>query len=283
MNLAVFQQTLREKALYETPEGPQPPAAFRWLGRWDWWYYLTLLRIVCAGARLARQGRFDNQVWAECSWRTLRIAEWCGARARIEAHPDFLVHRRPVVYVANHMSMLETFVLPSVLLTFGPLTVVLKQSLTRYPLFGVILRALEPIGVSRRQAREDFRTVMQRGPAALSRGVSVLLFPQATRSVAFNPADFNSLGVKLAARAGVALVPLALKTDFQGIGRLVRDIGRLDRRQPVRIAIGPPLPVSGSGRAQHEAALRFITARLRGWGVPVLEASKPSLSAPDVL
>jgi len=41
------------------------------------------------------------------------------------------------------------------------------------------------------------------------------------RTVAFDPALFTSIGVKLAQRAGVPVVPLALLTDAWGNGRLV--------------------------------------------------------------
>jgi 1-acyl-sn-glycerol-3-phosphate acyltransferase len=94
-----------------------------------------------------------------------------------------------------------------------------------------------------------------------------VIFPQSTRTVGFDPAAFNSLGVKLAARAGVRVLPVALQTNFQTNGGRIKDIGPLDRFQPVRFRFGEPMAVSGNGRDAHQACVRFITATLREWGV----------------
>jgi 1-acyl-sn-glycerol-3-phosphate acyltransferase len=100
----------------------------------------------------------------------------------------------------------------------------------------------------------------------------VVIFPQATRSAEFDPAEFNSLGVKLAARAGVPVIPLALRTDFMGNGRLVKDLGPIDPGKGVYYAFGAPLQVSKTGRETHEAVVKFITTHLKAWGGTVKES-----------
>jgi 1-acyl-sn-glycerol-3-phosphate acyltransferase len=102
-------------------------------------------------------------------------------------------------------------------------------------------------------------------------GRSIIVFPQATRSPQFAPAEFNSLGVKLARAAGVPVVPLALKTDFHGIGRWIRDLGPVARSKPVHFEFGPAMNVTGNGRDQHAACVDFIVSRLRAWGGEVKE------------
>jgi hypothetical protein len=49
----------------------------------------------------------------------------------------------------------------------------------------------------------------------------------------------------------VSLLPIALKTDFVGLGSLLRDFGPLHREQPIHLAFGPPLSVTGTGKAAH--------------------------------
>ncbi|MCX7590648.1 MAG: 1-acyl-sn-glycerol-3-phosphate acyltransferase, partial [Kiritimatiellae bacterium] len=180
----------------------------------------------------------------------------------------------PAVIVSNHMSLLETFLLPGFILPFREVAIVVKESLLRYPAFGQILRAVNAISVKRENPREDFRKIMECGRQALESGRCVLVFPQSTRSPEFNPAEFNSVGVKLAARSSVPVIPLALKTDFVGIGRIVRDLGRLDRSKPVYFSFGAPFQVT-SPREAHEKVVAFISERLRSWGVKVYaEANK---------
>jgi 1-acyl-sn-glycerol-3-phosphate acyltransferase len=71
------------------------------------------------------------------------------------------------------------------------------------------------------------------------------------------------------------VIPLALRTDFQGIGRWIKDFGRLDRRKPVLFEFGEPLAIRHNEREVHAAMLAFIGARMREWGVPV-ETTAPA-------
>jgi 1-acyl-sn-glycerol-3-phosphate acyltransferase len=273
MTVEEFQERLRQAGEYAT-DATRGKALFdRLFGKSDAWYYSKMLRITVFGRRAVGNGTFTDGIWAECSWRALHNVEACGGLVRVDGAVPVAQVKGPVVYVSNHMSGLETYLLPCILLSFSPLSVVVKEALVRYPLLGPIIAAKSPVCVGRENPREDFRVVMEEGCARLAAGRSVLLFPQATRSVAFKTAEFNSLGAKLAARAAVPLVPLALKTNFQGIGRRIRDFGPVDRTQPVFISFGPPLPITGNGRAQHEQSARFIAGKLKSWSIPVEESA----------
>jgi 1-acyl-sn-glycerol-3-phosphate acyltransferase len=178
-------------------------------------------------------------------------------------------HQGPVVYVANHMSTLETMVFPTTLLAFGPLAIVLKKSLTDIPLVGAAALHVGCIPVTRKNARDDLKTVLDLGAQRLAAGHAVLLFPQSTRQAVFDAKKFNSLGSKLAERAGVPVVPLAVKTDFLKTGKWIKDFGEVDPNKPIRFACGPVLPASLGARATHEQSVAFIEAKLREWGLPV--------------
>ena len=73
------------------------------------------------------------------------------------------------------------------------------------------MRSRNPIVVGRTDPRKDFETVMNGGAERLKNGISIIIFPQSTRSLDFKPEEFNSLGVKLAKKAGVQVVPVAIK------------------------------------------------------------------------
>lgn len=281
MTLAEFDNRMKQTGSYETDASLFKSWVFRGLGRSDFWFYFQNFLVVLHGYRAARKGEFTDRTWAACSFRTLQLVEKCGGSLRIDIAPPARSLPSPVVYISNHMSMLETFLLPCILLPFGRLTTVVKNSLLQYPFFGEILRATEAISVNRQNPRADLRAVLERGCEMIRKGRSVLIFPQATRSATFHVAHFNSLGVKLAARAGVPAVPMALKTDFQRIGRLSRDFGPLDRSQPIRVSVGAPMPVSGNGRVQHEQIVHFITDRLRSWSVSVDDRPQADGEAED--
>ncbi|MBI5595574.1 MAG: 1-acyl-sn-glycerol-3-phosphate acyltransferase [Elusimicrobia bacterium] len=260
-----FQDALRRTGSYRTDPSRPREALDRLFGRFDAWYYLRLGGLIVAGNRLAQRGEFSEATWAAHSLSFLRLLEGIGARLDISGleHPGAL--GRPAVYVGNHMSALETFLLPGLLLHLGRPTAVIKDSLLTYPFLGAFARATEPISVGRTNPRSDLKAVLDQGRRSLEGGRSVVLFPQATRSAVFDPEAFNSLGVKLARSAGAPVVPLALKTDLQANGGLVKDIGPLDRAKTVRFRFGPALAVEGAGTEANEAVVRFIQACLAEW------------------
>ena len=272
MQIDEFWRALRQSGTYATSSAPRRSVYGRLLSsRADFFYYVDEFHVVVSAYFISLRGRFDRRAWASHALMMLRAAERCGCVATLGGFENIALARLPVVYVANHMSSVETLVLPGALLGFGDVVTVLKQSLHSYPLFGRVVTAVEPIGVTRRDPREDLREVLAKGEAFLRSGRSVLIFPQATRAPEFDPADFNSLGVKLARNAGVQVIPVALKTDFQGIGRWIRDLGPLQRQKPIRIKVGKPLNVEGNGREAQEAVVTFISDTLRSWGATVKE------------
>ena len=186
-------------------------------------------------------------------------------------HPQRPVgqHKGPLVYIANHMSILETVILPSITLCFNDVTFIIKNELLKYPVIGRVMKALDLIAVYRQSPREDLKIVLNEGQKRIRQGCSVVIFPQATRSTVFHVKNFNTLGVKLARKAGVPVVPIALKTDFHGNGRWLKDIGPIHPERPIYFKFGNPIPVVGNGQAAHHSVVEFIAQNLRSWGVEV--------------
>ena len=262
-------EALRKTGTYETPPEPRRSLLNRLFGNIDAWYFAKLVRIVCSGYRKALVGKFDDKVWAEHSAMIINAIENCGGRITISGAENLWNLKKPRVYIANHMSMAETFLLPSILLAFGPLTTILKESLIRYPMFGLICQSIDPIKVGRQDPRADLMEVLNKGEQTLKQGRSIFVFPQSTRSVVFDVGTFNSLGVKLAARGGADVVPVALKTDYHGIGKFIKEFGPVDMSKPVYVKIGPPISAGGNQRETQEQVVRFITDNLKQWGVKI--------------
>jgi 1-acyl-sn-glycerol-3-phosphate acyltransferase len=144
-------------------------------------------------------------------------------------------------------------------------TFVVKESLVKHPFFGAVMRTREPIVISRDNSRQDFQKVMDQGQLLLKKGISLVIFPQSTRKVEFIPEDFNTLGIKLATKAGVQVIPIALKTDFWKNGRFLRDLGPIDRHKKIYFNFGKPFQISGSGKDNNQKIIDFITSNLAIW------------------
>jgi 1-acyl-sn-glycerol-3-phosphate acyltransferase len=257
-----FWNILKTRHGYQSPPRPfRPP----------WWlaspaYYAGVIEVVFRHGRVARRGDYTRFLWATGALEIIRVVEAIGGRVEIGGLSGVAGHPEPVVFVANHMSMIDAFFLPGVLLPFRDITFVVKRSLLNYPYFGAVMRAVRPVAVDRENPRDDLRKVLGQGEGHLAEGRSVVVFPQATRNPVFDRSVFNSLGVKLARRAGVMVVPVALKTDFQDHGRVFKDVGRIDPRKTIHIQFGDPMPVEGGGQVTHERVANFIADHLRRWG-----------------
>ena len=94
---------------------------------------------------------------------------------------------------------------------------------------------------------------------------AILLFPQSTRRKDVDPASFNSLAVKLAKKAGVKVVPVAIKTDFWENGRLVKDLGPLNRKKEIYFNFGKPIEIKGNGKEENQDIIEFIQKNLEQW------------------
>jgi 1-acyl-sn-glycerol-3-phosphate acyltransferase len=234
-------------------------------------FYTDLARIVAAGSRQARYGSYGTSDWCRDSLSALRALERVGVAMDVTGLENIASFDGPCVFIGNHMSTLETFVLPTLIAPIKDTTFVVKQSLVDYPVFKHIMRARDPITVGRVNARDDFKAVLDGGTARLAAGLSIIIFPQTTRSAVFDPAAFNTIGIKLAKKAGVPIVPIALKTDAWGNGRFLKDYGRIDPSRPVHFAFGRPLTIRDRGTEEHEEIISFITEKLKEWEGPVRE------------
>ena len=127
------------------------------------------------------------------------------------------------------------------------------------------MRSRDPIAVTRTNPREDLKAVLEGGAARLERGTTIIVFPQTTRTPEFEPSQFSSIGAKLARKAGVPIVPVALKTDAWENGRHLKDLGKIDPSRKVHIGFGEPLRVAGRGTQEHQAVVSFIEDKLAAW------------------
>lgn len=228
-------------------------------------FYVRFLWVVFRASIKAQQGRYDSFNFHQSSLGILHALENAGICFNISGIEHIRNLETPCVVVANHMSMLETIILPSIILPYKKMTFIVKESLMEYPVFKHILRSRQPIVVNRINPRQDLKTVLEEGVERLRQGISVIVFPQTTRTHDFDPQKFNSIGVKLARRAQVPVVPLALLTDAWRNGKFVKEFGRLDVSRTVHFAFGKPLWLDSKGIQVQQKIISFIRGNLNQW------------------
>ncbi len=175
------------------------------------------------------------------------------------------IPNEPCVYIGNHSSTLETISLGHIIGDRSRISFEIKESLTKYPYFKDILKELECITLIRNNPIQDLKKILREGPELLKKGISIVVFPQHTRGK-YHPDEFSSIGCKLAKRAKVPIVPLALDTRFWGKGKIISDFGPVKRDIPVRFCFGEKLVIDKNEKEVHAQCLDFIGSKLEEWG-----------------
>jgi len=252
-------------ATYRTPLKTKLSLAERLRYNSRLYFIFKYAYIVFKTRRMARKKIYHDREWAESSYYIFRFIEKTGGVFDITGMENILKHDGPVLFISNHMSTLETMILPCIISPLRKVTFVVKESLVKHPLFKDVMLSRNPVVVGRSDPRKDFEAVMGGGTELFSKGISVIIFPQSTRSVDFKAEEFNSIGVKLAKKAGVPVVPIAIKTDFWGNGKLIKELGPIDCRKTIHIKFGEPFTVSGNGREENNRIISFIQDSLKEW------------------
>jgi 1-acyl-sn-glycerol-3-phosphate acyltransferase len=246
-------------------------------------FELPLLPGVAATGRTAR--RFGTLAAA---WLRLRrtsglrtnAAEWREVAERLQAVTAHLCAKNGVVMdlrgprppagaiiVANHVSYVDTLVLPSLL----PSTCIAKTEVAGWPLIGPITERLGVLFVDRASVSSG-AVVLRQAIRALRAGVAVIAFPEGTTSEGTSLLPFKRGIFGVARRLGVPVVAAAVSYEDPRIawtgqagflGHYVRGVaGRPHTR--VRLVFSPPIdprPWPGA-TALADAARRFIGDQL---------------------
>jgi 1-acyl-sn-glycerol-3-phosphate acyltransferase len=109
--------------------------------------------------------------------------------------------------MSNHQSSFDIFVLLAYLkVQFRWLA---KAELFRIPLFGFAMKRAGYISIDRSNRRAAFKS-LKTASEIIRGGVSVIIFPEGTRSLDGNIRPFKSGGFVIAVESGVPIVPVIL-------------------------------------------------------------------------
>ncbi len=189
------------------------------------------------------------------SWCVLKIGG-VGLRVRLVGRLD---PSHAYVFMANHQSNIDIPVLVQALAPFQ-LRWMAKRELLRVPFFGWALWASRHIIVKRSRSKAVV-AAMAAACEKLTRGISVVVFPEGTRSTDGQLLPFKRGGFRLAEQAGVPIVPVTIN----GSGVLMKRGDWRLKPGEVEIVIGdaiPPDDVRDRSRGQMHRVREAIDSRL---------------------
>jgi 1-acyl-sn-glycerol-3-phosphate acyltransferase len=173
------------------------------------------------------------RIWAEVVVWLLKTI--CDVRVEVRGLEN--LRPGPLVIASKHQSAFDTLIW----FTLVPdVTYVLKQELTRIPVYGWHAMALGHISVDRAGGGPALRGMLRQAAESLAKGRQLVIFPEGTRSAPGKPSAYQP-GVVAIAGLGVApVIPVA--TDS---GRVWGRRGFRKFPGTIRISILPELAVKG--------------------------------------
>ena len=195
-------------------------------------FYSDLLSLVVRGSRKAKRGSYDTSDWSNSSFEAFQALERVGVQLEITGMNNFKSLDGPCVFIGNHMSTLETFVLPTIIATFKEATFVVKESLVDYPVFKHIMRSRRPITVGRSNPRDDLKAVFENGTEKLRAGSSIIIFRKQPVRRSLTPSSSIPSGSSLRSGRTCRWCPLRSKPTpgaTAGISRI--SAGSIPRRE----------------------------------------------------
>jgi len=157
---------------------------------------------------------------------------------------------QPVLFLSNHQGAFDIPALQSVL----PVQFrwVAKKSLFKVPFVGWSMRLAGYISIDRENPAEAVKS-MEEAAEKMSKGASVVIFPEGTRSETGALLPFKRGAFMLARKSGRPIVPVAIS----GTSGILKKGGFIVNPMRVTVTIGSPIPIGSS----DEKELRNLTKR----------------------
>lgn len=193
--------------------------------------------------------------WVARTW-SRGVLFFSGVRA-VPAFEVPLDQKGQYVFMANHRSLFD---IPSLLTTLpGQTRFLAKKSLFQIPIFGWAMKMGGFVTIDRKdlgKARDSFAVAVSQLEKA---GVSVMIFPEGTRSLSDDLLSFKRGGFLLALKSGLAIVPVGIAGSAQVQPKRSLKI----RPGTVRVNYGRPMPVQDFGVSRKKELIQEVREQVQ--------------------
>jgi len=185
-----------------------------------------------------------------------RLILWAsGVKVKVRGF-ERIAPGRPYIFMANHLSAYDIFVLLSELpVQFRWLA---KAELFRIPVLGWAMGTAGYISLDRSEPKKAYRS-MEEAARRIREGTSVVIFPEGTRSKDGRLQPFLKGGFTLAVKSQVPIVPISIS----GTWEIMPPQSRKVRKGDVEVVVGEPIETKGYTMKEREELMKRVSEAIR--------------------
>ncbi len=200
---------------------------------------VVIIDTVISGIAVIITGLFDvtgsiyhliSKVWSNT------IFLGAGVKVKIEGL-DHLERNTSYIFMSNHLSHLDT---PALMARLPfKIRFFVKKELLKIPIFGQAIYMGKHVVIDRKNTDSAKKSINDAKKRIKKMRLSILVFPEGTRSKTGKMGEFKKGGFVLAIETGLSVVPVAIQGSFQ----LLPTHTLLIQSGTINIKVGSPIPV----------------------------------------
>lgn len=228
-----------------------------------WLYLILLLPLLAYYKHLEKKGdpRLPDKVNRKVRNWARRLMWVAGVHVTVKGQEN--LPEGAAVYIANHQG---NFDIPLILTCLGRAHGILaKQELAKIPILRDWMRLFHCSFVDRSSPRAGMESITN-GVKLLESGLSLVIFPEGTRSRGGKMGEFKGGAFRIASKAKAPVVPVTIDGSYRVME--ANPTGWIIRPANVTVTIHPAIPTAGISRedlrALPETTQSIIASALKG-------------------
>jgi 1-acyl-sn-glycerol-3-phosphate acyltransferase len=224
----------------------------------SWLHFIIAVPVLIGLALILEPRKHDWLQRGLCR----RIAFFSGARVKVQKAAGF-DPQRTCFFMVNHVNLFDPFILycaiPQLVRGWE------LESHFRIPIYGWLMKRFGNVPVPGVRSPKELKRLWRLTQEAIHSGVSLIIFPEASRTRDGHLGDFEQGGIRMAQQLGVPIVPVSLVGSFHHY----RTGDWMLRPTTITVHLHETIETSGMRKedlpALHERIRREISGPVEAW------------------
>ena len=145
-------------------------------------------------------------------WMSRMVVRLAGGRVEVRKSPGFDA-QRTCFLISNHVNLFDAFVLYGVIPQF--FRGLELESHFRIPVYGWLMKRFGNVPVPDTNRLSDLKRMWRMAQSALDRGVSLVVFPEGSRTITGRVGPFQDGVFRMALQFGAPIIPVSIVGSFE--------------------------------------------------------------------